>query len=220
MNIYKFNLFFNLLVERRILGKCTAWFVSLCFDFTGSFYLGTMILTCMSIVTSVIVTNVSIRGVRRKPLPAWIHAVSSVNVSHEILLVVNEKKKSWFTLFGLLCRFFLGDEACVVWYAWGIMDLSITFMLLRSKLRIKACRMLKMLVSNFCPTLKKETGTELWFKSASILSTLLAKWRLTSPTRTSTRSGKSLAEWLTGVCFWHFLLSTFLQPHLCYKILL
>ncbi|KAK6962928.1 neuronal acetylcholine receptor subunit beta-3 [Biomphalaria glabrata] len=40
-----------------------------------SFYLGTMILTCMSIVTSVIVTNVSIRGVRRKPLPAWIHAI-------------------------------------------------------------------------------------------------------------------------------------------------
>ncbi|KAH9508742.1 Neuronal acetylcholine receptor subunit alpha-6 [Bulinus truncatus] len=40
-----------------------------------SFYLGTMMLTCMSIVTSVIVANVSVRGGRRKPLPAWIHTI-------------------------------------------------------------------------------------------------------------------------------------------------
>ncbi|XP_059160694.1 neuronal acetylcholine receptor subunit alpha-7-like [Physella acuta] len=40
-----------------------------------SFYLGTMILTCMSIITSVVVANISVRGARRKPVPAWIHAI-------------------------------------------------------------------------------------------------------------------------------------------------
>ncbi|CAG5118808.1 unnamed protein product, partial [Candidula unifasciata] len=40
-----------------------------------SFYLGTMVLTCGSIFASVIVSNLSIRGARRKPLPAWVHAI-------------------------------------------------------------------------------------------------------------------------------------------------
>ncbi|KAK7482712.1 hypothetical protein BaRGS_00026010 [Batillaria attramentaria] len=39
----------------------------------ASFYLGTMILTCFSIVLSVLITNISARGARRKALPAWIH---------------------------------------------------------------------------------------------------------------------------------------------------
>ncbi|KAK3796056.1 hypothetical protein RRG08_013361 [Elysia crispata] len=40
-----------------------------------SFYLGTMILTCISVVASVITANISIRGGRRKPLPAWLHSI-------------------------------------------------------------------------------------------------------------------------------------------------
>ncbi|GFN89251.1 hypothetical protein PoB_001575700 [Plakobranchus ocellatus] len=40
-----------------------------------SFYLGTMILTCISIVASVITANISVRGGRRKPLPAWLHSI-------------------------------------------------------------------------------------------------------------------------------------------------
>ncbi|RUS77183.1 hypothetical protein EGW08_015050 [Elysia chlorotica] len=40
-----------------------------------SFYLGTMILTCISVVASVITANISVRGGRRKPLPAWLHSI-------------------------------------------------------------------------------------------------------------------------------------------------
>jgi len=40
-----------------------------------SFYLGTMILACLSVVASVLVANVCVRGARRKPVPAWAHAL-------------------------------------------------------------------------------------------------------------------------------------------------
>ncbi|XP_012939872.1 neuronal acetylcholine receptor subunit alpha-10-like isoform X1 [Aplysia californica] len=40
-----------------------------------SFYLGTMILTSISVVASVIVANICVRGARRKPVPAWAHSL-------------------------------------------------------------------------------------------------------------------------------------------------
>lgn len=41
----------------------------------ASFYVGTMVLTCFSILLSVLITNISARGTRRRPLPAWIHTI-------------------------------------------------------------------------------------------------------------------------------------------------
>ncbi|KAL8595896.1 hypothetical protein ACOMHN_018208 [Nucella lapillus] len=41
----------------------------------ASFYLGTMILTCFSVLLSVLSANLSCRGMQRRPLPAWIHTI-------------------------------------------------------------------------------------------------------------------------------------------------
>ena len=48
--------------------------------FAASFYLGTMILTCFSILLSVFILNLSSRGARRKPLPAWMRTVRTAVV--------------------------------------------------------------------------------------------------------------------------------------------
>ncbi|XP_025079671.1 neuronal acetylcholine receptor subunit alpha-10-like [Pomacea canaliculata] len=56
----------------------------------ASFYLGTMILTCFSIFLSIIVTNISATGARRRPLPAWLRTLFLGRLGLRRLLCVGD----------------------------------------------------------------------------------------------------------------------------------
>ena len=71
-----------------------------------------MILTCISVIASVIVANVCARGARRKPVPAWAHAVSDLlfyrELNDQCVQIWSQSVSDWAQM-GRIREFFLSD---------------------------------------------------------------------------------------------------------------